>query len=227
MRLGASMGFSGRTSCSTSSSTSSAPASLTRCEMTFCVETCPSPMAANTASAFGKLRSSATPTSASGVSNVLTGRLRLRIARVSSSRPSSMASVRRSLQNHWRILLRAFGLLTKLSQSRDGPAGVGFRRQNLDGVAIIERGVERHQTTVDARAHRTVAHFGVHGVREVDRRGVSGQGDDLALRREHVHFGRAEVFLERAQELVGIRGFAGPVGELLNPFEVIRPRESS
>ena len=33
-----------------------------------------------------------------------------------------MASVRRSLENHWRILLRAFGLLTKLSQSRDGPA---------------------------------------------------------------------------------------------------------
>ena len=44
-----STGFRGRASCSTSSSTSSAPASLTRCEMTFCVEICPSPMAANTA----------------------------------------------------------------------------------------------------------------------------------------------------------------------------------
>ena len=90
--------------------------------MTFCVEICPSPMAANTASAFGKLRSSATPISASVVSSALTGRLRLRIARVSSSRPSSMASVRRSFENHWRILFRAFGLLTKLSQSREGPA---------------------------------------------------------------------------------------------------------
>ena len=66
-----------------------------------------------------------------------------------------------------------------------------------------------------------MAHFGVHGVREVDRRGVSGQGYDFAFRREHVDFGRAKVFLERAQEFVGIRGFAGPVGELLNPFEVI------
>lgn len=70
----------------------------------------------------GKFSSSATPTSAWVVSSVPIGRLRLRIARVSSSRPSSMASVRRSLENHWRILLRALGLLTKLSQSREGPA---------------------------------------------------------------------------------------------------------
>jgi len=90
--------------------------------MTFCVEICPSPIAANRLSALEKLSSSATPTSALGVNSVVIGRLRLRMARVSSSRPSSMASVRRSLENHWRILFRAFGLLTKLSQSREGPA---------------------------------------------------------------------------------------------------------
>jgi len=118
--------LSGRASCSTSSFTSSLPASRTRCEMTFCVEICPSPIATNTASALARFSSSATPINASGVSRVAIGRLRLRMARVSSSRPSSMASVRRSLLNHWRILLRAFGLLVKLNQSRDGPADSDF-----------------------------------------------------------------------------------------------------
>ena len=40
------------------------------------------------------------------------------------SLPRSIASSRRSLVNHWRILERARGDWTKLSQSRDGP-GVG------------------------------------------------------------------------------------------------------
>ena len=92
--------LSGNASCSTSSSTSSLPASRTRCEMTFCVEIWPSPIATNTASALARFNSSATPTNASGVSSVVIGRLRLRMARVSSSRPSSTASVRRSLLNH-------------------------------------------------------------------------------------------------------------------------------
>ena len=77
-----------------------AAASRTRCEMTFCVETWPSPIATNTASALARFNSSATPPNASGVSSVVIGRLRLRMARVSSSRPSSTASVRRSLLNH-------------------------------------------------------------------------------------------------------------------------------
>ncbi len=46
----------------------------------------------------------------------------LRIALAIASLPCSMASSRRSLENHWRILLRARGLLTNVSQSRLGPA---------------------------------------------------------------------------------------------------------
>ena len=76
------------------------------------------------------------------------------------------------------------------------PGRIGFGRQNLDGVPIVERGVKRHQTSVDTCAHRAMTHFGVHGVREVDGRGMSGQGYDLAFRREHVDFGRAEILLE-------------------------------
>jgi hypothetical protein len=41
---------------------------------------------------------------------------------ISSSRPASTMSPRRSRENHWRILLRARGEATNCSQSRDGPA---------------------------------------------------------------------------------------------------------
>ena len=74
------------------------------------------------------------------------------------------------------------------------PGRIGFGRQNLDGVPIVKRGVKRHQTSVDTCAHRAMTHFGVHGIREVDGRGMSGQGYDLAFRREHVdQIGRAHV----------------------------------
>ncbi len=49
-----------------------------------------------------------------------------RRALVSSSRPFSIASSRRSRLNHWRILLRALGEATICSQSRDGPADGTF-----------------------------------------------------------------------------------------------------
>ena len=45
-----------------------------------------------------------------------------RIALATASLPRSIASSRRSLENHWRILLRARALLTNWSQSREGPA---------------------------------------------------------------------------------------------------------
>ena len=40
------------------------------------------------------------------------------------SLPASTAASRRSLENHWRILFRARGLCTNLSQSRLGPASL-------------------------------------------------------------------------------------------------------
>ena len=46
----------------------------------------------------------------------------MRIWRAIDSRPASIASSRRSLLNHALIFDRARGLLTKLSQSRDGAA---------------------------------------------------------------------------------------------------------
>ena len=45
----------------------------------------------------------------------------MRITRAIWSLPASTAASRRSLENHWRILLRARADLTKFSQSRFGP----------------------------------------------------------------------------------------------------------
>ena len=50
------------------------------------------------------------------------GRPSLRMALAIASLPDSIISSRRSLENHWRILLRARGDFTNVSQSRDGPA---------------------------------------------------------------------------------------------------------
>ena len=100
----------------------------------------------------------------------LSGRPSLRISLAICSLPRSIASSRRSLVNHCRILVRARGDLTKLSQSRDG---AGVRRlggEDLDHVAVVERRLQRHQPAVDPGADRVVADLGVDGVGEVDRR---------------------------------------------------------
>jgi hypothetical protein len=55
------------------------------------------------------------------VASFCTGMPSRRRALASSSRPFSIASSRRSRENHWRILLRARGEATNSSQSRDGP----------------------------------------------------------------------------------------------------------
>ena len=79
------------------------------------------------------------------------GRPCLRIALAMASLPESIASSRRSLENHWRILLRARGLLTNVSQSRDGPGAVGLGGEDLDDVAVLQRALQRHQPAVDPR----------------------------------------------------------------------------
>ena len=115
-----------------------------------------------------------------------TGSPSRRSSLISSSRPSSMASSRRSRENHWRILERARDEATMASQSRDGPAVGGLGGEDLHRVGRVEPGVERHQPPVDLGPDAPVADLGVDGVGEVHRRGVGGEGDDLALGGEDV-----------------------------------------
>lgn len=73
-------------------------------------------------------------------------------------------------------------------------AGVG-RRDDLHHVAVVKLSGERTVLAVDATAVRVVAHVRVDLVREVDGGAASGQGDDLALRREGVESVGEEVDL--------------------------------
>ena len=114
--------------------------------------------------------------------------------------------------------LRAFGETQPITGR---PRGIGFGGQHFDGVAILQFGVQRHQASVHTGAHGAVAHFGMHGVGEVNRSGLGRQRHDLALRREHIDFRGAQIFFQGAEEFVGIRSLARPIGKLLDPFEII------
>ncbi len=144
----------------------------------------------------------------------------MRISRAIWSLPCSMASSRRSLVNHCRILLRARGDFTKPSQSR---LGAGVRRlggEHLDDVAVVERGLQRHQPAVDPGADGAVADLGVDRVGEVDRRRAGRQRDHVAARGEDVDLGGVDLEAQRLQELPRVLGLLLPVEQLAHPGHV-------
>ena len=61
---------------------------------------------------------------------------------------------------------------------------------------MVQFAVERDEPAVDPRADGPVAHLGVDGVGEVDRRGPGRQGHDLALGREDEDLVLLEVDLQ-------------------------------
>jgi len=75
-----------------------------------------------------------------------------------------MASTRRSRENHWRILERAFGVCTNSSQSRLGPASATLLVKISTVFARVQRIVEWHQTPVDPGPDASMTHLGVHRV---------------------------------------------------------------
>src|SRR5882672_764299 len=79
------------------------------------------------------------------------------------------------------------------------------RRDDLDRLAVVQGGLERHEPAVDLRRDAAVADVGVHGIREVDGGRAPRQPHDRALRREHVDLVGEEVGLDGLQELLGVR----------------------
>ena len=179
-----------------------------------------SPMAAYRASRSAYLSSSATSSSVFDCWIFCTGRPSRRMALSSSSEPDSMASSRRSFENHLRILLAARWVTTNFSQSRDGPDAAHLGGEDLDGVAREQLGVERHQAAVDPGPDAGVADLGVDGVGEVDRRGALGQGDHPALRGEDEDLVLLEVDLQVGHELGGVGGLGLPVDDAVQPGQV-------
>ena len=100
-------------------------------------------------------------------------------------------------------------------------AGVGvLGREHLDDVAVVERGLQRHQPAVHPGADGVVADLGVDGVGEVDRGGTGGQRDHVAARREDVDLGAVDLEAQRLQELAGVVDLALPVEQLAHPGHV-------
>src|SRR5262249_49537744 len=88
---------------------------------------------------------------------------------------------------------------------------------DFDDVAISKLRPQRRHSSVDLRADATVADLSVNSVGEIDRSGVSRQGDDFAFRCESVDFFGIEIDLQRAQEIRRILHFLLPLHEMSQP----------
>ena len=113
-----------------------------------------------------------------------------------------------------------------MSQSRDGPEVGRLGGEDLDHVAVVEGGLQRHQAAVDPRADGVVADLGVHGVGEVDGRRAHRQRDDVAARGEDVDLLLVHLEAQRLQELARVLDLALPVEQLAQPGQVVLVAEA-
>ena len=142
--------------------------------------------------------------------------------RASFSNTRLPSSTARSFSSTWircLILLRAREVTAKFSQSRLGLC-VGVAH-DLDDVAVLEAGAQRHHAPVDARADALVADVGVNRVGEVDRRRALRQHLHRAARRERIDLFGIEIDLQVRQELLRIAHFLLPLEQLPQPLEVL------
>ena len=149
------------------------------------------------------------------------GRFCLRIALAIASLPCSIASSRRSLENHWPDLVAGPRALDEGQPVAARPGTLRLGGEDLDDVAVVEGALQRDQPAVDPGADAAVADLGVHGVGEVDRGRAGRQGDDVALGGEDVDLGGLEVEAQRVQELARVRGLPLPVEQLAQPGHVV------
>jgi len=88
---------------------------------------------------------------------------------------------------------------------------------DLDLVAIVEAGDERHDAAVDLGAHGGVADIGMNGIGEIDRRCAARQGDQLALGRETEDLVLEQLELRVLQKLLRIVAFRKRLDGMAEP----------
>jgi len=96
-----------------------------------------------------------------------------------------------------------------------------FGRQNLDALAVFERGVERHDLAVDLGTAAAVAQIGVQVVSKIDRGRTARQRDHLAGGREHIDVVVKEFGFERIRKLTFLRHVFAPVEQLAQPGNLL------
>jgi hypothetical protein len=137
-----------------------------------------------------------------------------------SSRRRPISTARRFcwVLSQWRILLLAREVTDEVQPVPARlPVGVG---DDLDDVAVVELGPERHQLAVDPRPGAVVPELGVDLVGEVERRHAAREGEDVPLGGEDVDLLRVEVDLQAGQEGPRVLDLLLPLQELAQPEDV-------
>ncbi len=97
-----------------------------------------------------------------------------------------------------------------------------FVDDELAHIAAFQRAVERRNLAIHLRLRDFVANFGVNGVTHVDRRGIFGKIDHIALWREHKNAIAEHVELQLIEmrfKIVGVQFFLNTC-KLFHPLHV-------
>ena len=101
------------------------------------------------------------------------------------------------------------------------PSVLVLRGEDLNPVPRLELTFQGHQLAIDLGANAAVAHFRVHGVGEIHRRGSCREVHHIALRRERENLLAGQVIAQGVQELVWIGGFLLPIQKLAHPGHLV------
>ena len=96
-----------------------------------------------------------------------------------------------------------------------------LRGEDLNNVAVLQRGVQRQKSSVDAGADCLVPHLGVNGVGEVNRRRTGRQRNDVALRCEGVDVLRTDLVAQAVEKFIRVLDVLLPVHQLTQPRHLV------
>ena len=91
------------------------------------------------------------------------------------------------------------------------------RDDDVDDIPAAQFGAQCDRLTVDLGGHAVITDIGVNRVGEIDWRGTAWQGQDLRLRREHIHRVGEQINLDVFEKLAGVAGFVLDVDQRLQP----------
>ena len=99
----------------------------------------------------------------------------------------------------------------------------GGTGEDLDEVAVLQRGCQRTEPIIDPRSMAVVPHLGVNPIGEIHRRCPIAQAHHIAVGGEHKHLLVEEVLLDRGEVVVVVvvTPLLLPVHQLPQPVEPV------
>ena len=117
------------------------------------------------------------------------------------------------------LQIGAYGIAGLARGDEIDPVGAGARRtgrDDLHGVPIAERGIQRDFAPGNLCGDTAIADVGMHGIGEIHGGRAPGKAHDVALGCEHVDLVGEQVRLDGIEKLLGIGG-------LLHLHQVLQP----